>query len=161
MSTSLDERTRTAASADGLTQVRPRLDRRVMNGMRERANWFQLLRFGTVGASGYVVNLIVFWVVFNVAHTSPGIAATCAFIVALTNNFFWNRIWTFGATAGHAGFQAARFFTISVLAFLFSLGVLELLVHRAGVSAMLAQATALVLATPLNFLGNRWWSFRL
>ncbi len=45
------------------------------------------------------------------------------------NNFWLNRHWTFAARDGHAGFQAARFFTVSVVAFLFSLAVLELLVR--------------------------------
>ena len=56
------------------------------------------------------------------------VAATLAFVVAVTNNFWWNRHWTFGARGGHAGFQAARFFTVSVVAFLFAAAMLELLV---------------------------------
>ena len=43
-------------------------------------------------------------------------AAVGAFCVAVTNNFLWNRHWTFRATEGHAGFQAMRFFVISVAA---------------------------------------------
>ena len=81
-------------------------------------------------------------------------------MVAVTNNFFWNRHWTFDAGDGHAGFQAARFFAVSVAAFLFSLGMLELLVGGLGVPKVLAQAIAIVAATPLNFLGNKLWSFR-
>ena len=42
-------------------------------------------------------------------------AAVGAFCVAVTNNFFWNRHWTFRAGDGHAGFQAARFFAVSVV----------------------------------------------
>ena len=76
----------------------------------------------------------------------------------MTNNFWWNRHWTFGAREGHAGFQAARFFTVSVLAFLFSLGVLELL-STAACRRSRAQAIAIAAATPLNFLGNKMWSF--
>ena len=33
---------------------------RVRHGMRHTHNWLQLVRFGAVGASGYVVNLAVF-----------------------------------------------------------------------------------------------------
>ena len=51
---------------------------------------------------------------------TTSLAATCAFVVAVANNFWWNRHWTFGAADGHAGFQAARFFTVSVAAFLFA-----------------------------------------
>jgi putative flippase GtrA len=38
--------------------------------------------------------------------------------------------------------------------------VLEVLVSVAGVPEVPAQAVAIVCATPLNFLGNRLWSFR-
>ena len=129
--------------------------------MRYTHNWFQFARFGVVGASGYLVNLVVFWMLYNFAAFEPGVAATGAFTVALANNFFWNRTWTFSATEGHAGFQAMRSFAIAIMAFLVSLGILEVLINGFQVSALLAQATAVIFATPLNFLGNRMWSFRL
>ena len=88
-------------------------------------------------------------------------AATIAFGVAVMNNFWWNRHWTFGAREGHAGFQAARFFAVSVVAFLIQVSLLELLVTSAGMPKVLAQAVSLVLATPVNFIGNKLWSFRL
>jgi putative flippase GtrA len=79
----------------------------------------------------------------------------------VTNNFWWNRHWTFHARGGHAGFQAARFFTVSVAAFLFAALVLELLVSVAGLPELPSQAMAIVAATPLNFIGNKMWSFRI
>jgi putative flippase GtrA len=88
-------------------------------------------------------------------------AATIAFGVAVMNNFWWNRHWTFAARGGHAGFQAARFFTVSVIAFVIQLGLLELLISAAGLPKVLAQAISLILATPVNFVGNKMWSFRL
>lgn len=139
--------------------VRLPLRRRVAVGVRHRRNWWQFARFATVGASGYVVNLAVFWLAFGQAGAGHRGAATAAFLAGVTNNFFWNRHWTFKAGGGHAGFQAARFLAVSVLAFLLSLVALELLV-RAGVPELLAQATAIVCAMPVNFVGNRLWSFR-
>jgi putative flippase GtrA len=76
------------------------------------------------------------------------------------NNFWWNRHWTFAARGGHAGFQAARFFTVSVTAFIIQVAILELLVTSADMRKVMAQALSLVLATPVNFLGNKMWSFR-
>ena len=87
------------------------------------------------------------------------LAATVAFLVAVTNNFLLNRHWTFDARAGHAGFQAARFFTVSVCAFLLNLAVLRLLVAGVGLPEVPAQALAIVAATPLSFVGNKLWSF--
>jgi putative flippase GtrA len=126
--------------------------------LRNPRHWAQLLRFCVVGGSGYVVNLAVFFAFtqFGAGHRG---AAVAAFLVAVTNNFHWNRRWTFDARAGHAGFQAARFLAVSVAAFLFSLVALELLIS-AGVPELGAQAVAIVCATPLSFLGNRLWSFR-
>lgn len=134
---------------------------RVLAGLRHPANWLQLVRFATVGASGYVVNLAVFALALHGAGLDHRAAAVVAFLVAVANNFLWNRRWTFrDSRDGHAGFQAARFLVVSVAAFLFSLVVLEVLVVVAGVTAVAAQAIAIVTATPLNFLGNKLWSFR-
>ena len=132
---------------------------RVRAGMRRRHNWVQLVKFCAVGGSGYVVNLAVFALVFSALGWHHLVAATLAFVVAVTNNFYWNRHWTFSAREGHAGFQAARFFTVSVVAFLFAATVLELLVTQAGTPEIGAQAISVVAATPLNFVGNKMWSF--
>ncbi|MGI8624410.1 MAG: GtrA family protein [Solirubrobacteraceae bacterium] len=128
--------------------------------LRDPRAWLQLLRFSLVGASGYIVNLAVFDLVLR-GGGDHRTAATAAFVVAVTNNFLWNRRWTFAdARDAHAAFQAARFLAVSLAGFLFSLGVLELLVTDAGVPELTAQAVAIVSATPLSFLGNRLWSFR-
>ena len=137
----------------------PPVHHRVRHGLRRPHNWIQLVKFFAVGGSGYVVNLFVFWVAHEQAGFHYLASATCAFVVAVFNNFWWNRHWTFGAHDGHAGFQAARFFTVSVVAFFFALGVLTLLVSAAGVPELLAQAISIVVATPLNFVGNKMWSF--
>lgn len=83
-----------------------------------------------------------------------------AFLVSVLNNFWWNRHWTFDGREGHAGFQAARFFVVSLVAFVFSYAILVALVEGAGLQKVLAQAIAIVAATPLNFLGQKLWSFR-
>ena len=141
---------------------RPRLRgrARVDRALRTRANWSQLVRFATVGASGYVINLAVFAAVLHGAGLDKGIAATLAFGVALSNNFVWNRLWTFRASEVHAGFQAARFCVVSCAAFALNLVVLYTLVDGLGMAALPAQALAIAAATPLNFIGNKLWSFK-
>jgi putative flippase GtrA len=134
---------------------------RVRAGLRRPHNWLQLGKFCAVGASGYVVNLTVFAICFELLGMHHLAAATVAFVVAVTNNFWWNRHWTFRARSGRAGFQAARFFTVSVAAFLFAAIVLEVLVSLAGVPELAAQALSIIAATPLNFVGNKMWSFSL
>ena len=134
---------------------------RVRAGLRRPHNWLQLVKFCVVGGTGYLVNLTVFAVCVHVLDLHHLTAATAAFIVAVTNNFLWNRYWTFRVRRGHAGFQAARFFAVSIVAFLFAAAVLELLVSVVGVQELPAQAISIVAATPLNFIGNKMWSFSL
>jgi putative flippase GtrA len=129
--------------------------------MRKPHNWVQLGKFLLVGLSGYAVNLAVFTFSLEVLSVHHLAAATLAFAVAVMNNFWWNRHWTFAARDGHAGFQAARFFAVSVIAFLIQVTILELLISSAGMPKVAAQAISLVLATPVNFIGNKLWSFRL
>ena len=144
---------------ENVAQLKPGLSRaRVRAGLRRRANWEQLLKFCFVGASGYAVNLVVFSLVVLVlgVHYIP--AAICSFLVAVTNNYTWNRVWTFRQQRGHIGWQGMRFLVVSTLALGANLVVLTVLVAL-GLQEVLAQATAIVLVTPINFLGNKLWSF--
>ncbi|ADB54337.1 GtrA family protein [Conexibacter woesei] len=136
------------------------LHRRVRHGLRHPHNWFQLVRFGLVGASGYAVNLAVFTIAVHPLDIGYRVAAVLAFLVSVTNNFWWNRHWTFDGRGGHAGFQAARFFLVSIVAFAFNYAILVALVELADVPKVAAQAIAIAAATPLNFLGQKLWSFR-
>ena len=132
---------------------------RVGNALGRRSNWEQLAKFCVVGATGYVVNLAVYTILLNQAglHYIP--AAIGSFLVAVANNYALNRVWTFRVERGHVGAQGWRFLVVSTVSLLANLFVLHLLV-TAGVGEILAQATAIVLVTPLNFVGNKLWSFR-
>jgi putative flippase GtrA len=132
---------------------------RIGAAARRPATWLELIRFGLVGGSGYLINLAVFAVLtdnFRLQHT---VAAIGAFCVAVTNNFVLNRHWTFAAGDGHAGFQAMRFLATSVGALLINLVVLELLVSSAGLGLLTAQAIAVAIAMPFNFIANKLWTF--
>jgi putative flippase GtrA len=132
--------------------------RRIGRGTLKPGNWIQLFQFGLVGASGYVVNLAVFAVLNGPLNIHYIASAVLAFCVAVSNNFWWNRHWTFDAKHGHAGFQAARFFTVSVLALGVNLIALKLLVGS-GMSELPAQAISVAIAMPFNFIGNKLWTF--
>ena len=129
--------------------------------MRRQHNWVQLVKFCAVGASGYAVNLAVFTLAVKMFDLHHLVAATLAFVVAVTNNFMWNRHWTFAARSGRAGFQATRFFAVSVAAFVFAAALLELLVSGLGLPEVPSQALSIAAATPLSFIGNKMWSFAL
>jgi putative flippase GtrA len=135
------------------------LARRIHLGTRKPENWVQLFKFGVVGATGYVLNLLVFGLLNQGLGVNHLLAAVASFCVAVSNNFLLNRHWTFQATQGHAGFQAARFFAVSVMALGVNLALLYLLVDVASAPELPSQAIAVALAMPFNFLGNKLWTF--
>jgi putative flippase GtrA len=131
---------------------------RAVRALRRPANWMQLAKFGAVGATGYVVNLAVYTALLRGAGWHYAYAATASFLVAVTNNYLWNRVWTFRDQRGHVAHQGARFFVVALVAYGANLGILAALIAF-GLNKVLAQAIAIVLVTPLNFIGNKLWSF--
>jgi putative flippase GtrA len=131
---------------------------RIGAAARRPASWWQLVKFGLVGGVGYLINLAVFALLtgLDVHHV---IAAIGAFCVAVTNNFVMNRYWTFGPGEGPAHFQAARFFTVSLASLGLNILVLELLISHHLTGDLVAQAIAVAVAMPFNFLGNKLWAF--
>jgi dolichol-phosphate mannosyltransferase len=135
--------------------------RRVHLGTRKPGNWVQLFKFGVVGGSGYAINLVAFALLNGSADLGHISAAIGAFLVAVTNNFAWNRIWTFRAEAPglHPAHQGMRFLLVSLGGLLINLVVLELLISSAGLAELPSQAIAVAVAMPANFIGNKLWTF--
>jgi putative flippase GtrA len=68
---------------------------RLGTAARSPASWWQLLKFGLVGGSGYVINLAVLEALL--ASTSLGdlSAQAIAVAVAMPFNFLGNKLWAF------------------------------------------------------------------
>jgi dolichol-phosphate mannosyltransferase len=127
--------------------------------LRRSHNWVQLAKFCVVGLSGYVVNLAVFALLVHGFDINYLLAAVCSFLVAVTNNYIWNRLWTFRHMRGHAAYQGLQFLVVSTVALVGNLLFLTALVAL-GMPKVPAQALAIVLVTPWNFVANKLWSFR-
>lgn len=130
---------------------------RAAAALRSSHNWIQLAKFAVVGVSGYVINLGVYAALLGLgAHR----AATISFVVAAANNYWWNRIWTFRHQRGAFAYQGMRFFAVSVVAWLVNQFWLLVFLDLLGMGKITSQAIAIILVMPLNFLGNKLWSFR-
>jgi putative flippase GtrA len=132
-------------------------------GIAQRRGVRQFVKFGIVGASGFVVNLVIFTllqrVVPNHAATVPYlIIYSIAFLSGGVSNYFLNRAWTFKST-GHVAIEGVSFLGVSVLALLVALVVSQ------AVSPWLAHGhktwfVATVSAMFVNFFVNKYWTFR-
>ena len=132
---------------------------RAGRALSRRGNWEQLAKFCVVGATGYAVNLAVYAALVAGFGLHYLLAATGSFLVAVTSNYTWNRIWTFRGDRGHIAYQGLRFLVVSAAALGANIVILYILVQLWD-REVLPQAIAIVLVTPLNFIGNKLWSFR-
>ena len=116
------------------------------------------------GSDGTAPRKELYWALPDATGALPAgwhhlAAATVSFLVAVTSNYTWNRLWTFRGQRGHVAYQGIRFLIVAVCALAANLILLDLLVSF-GVEKVPAQAIAIILVTPLNFIGNKLWSFR-
>jgi putative flippase GtrA len=131
---------------------------RAGTALRDRRNWEQLGKFCAVGAVGYLINLAVYTVLLH-AGLHYLLAATGSFLVAVTSNYLLNRWWTFHDRRAGVARQGMQFFAVSVASLGANLLVLHILVTL-DTGKLVGQAVAIILVTPLNFVGNKLWSFR-
>ena len=89
------------------------------------------------------------------------LAAACSFLVAVDEQLL--RGTASGRSAaqrGHFAYQGLRFLVVSLRRARRRTFVLLALLVGSGSGKIAAQAIAIVLVTPLNFVGNKLWSFR-
>ena len=120
----------------------------------------QFIRFSLVGVINTLLHYLVFFVLFDRFGVFHLLASTLGFVVAVINSYLMNRYWTFQATGRGVYIEFARFFTVSVVALMVNLMCMALLVEWFGIYPPYAQLLAIVLTLIVNFLGNKYWSFR-
>ncbi len=118
-------------------------------------------KFGLVGLSGMLVDLLIFHFLLS-SGARLGSAHVASFVVATVTNFILNYRWTFSGDA-HADMKLSlrylRFLTVAVLALMMRGGVLVLLVQVLSISPMLAIFPAIVVTAGVNYLGSAFYVF--
>ncbi len=120
-------------------------------------------RFALIGAIGYGINLLVYTGLIH-SEVIYLVAACFAFLLANLTNYTLNRKFTFDLPV-KAPLKLwvkswLQFLSIGLIALVFNLAILATLVELFKVGAITAQALAIILATPMNYVGNRLWTFR-
>ena len=144
-------------------------------GLLER---YRYIKFGIVGASGTVVNLVVLHLgheyLFNhleAAYNKPYFSLALAIAVATLNNFTWNRLWTWSdrvktleaeeaqpVSLRLLGLEFGQYITAS--AFGSGLQYVLTLLLSGSMDYRVANIIAIVAASVSNFLANDRWTFK-
>jgi putative flippase GtrA len=123
----------------------------------------QFVKFGIVGASGFVVNLIVFTVLQRVVPNHEralqyDVIYSLAYLAGGISNYYLNRIWTF-RSSGHAVKEGAQFLTVSVVSLFVGLGVSALVAPMFG-HGHRTWFIGTVAGIFVNFFVNKYWTFK-
>ena len=128
------------------------------------SSWLTILlrfiRFGIVGASGMVVDFGVTWLCKEKLHWNKYISNSLGFILAATNNYVWNRLWTFQSTSDAVAREYTLFFIIALIGLGLNNGIIYLLHERLHLNFYLSKLIAIGCVTIWNFVMHYVFTFR-
>ncbi|MBK6649723.1 MAG: GtrA family protein [Betaproteobacteria bacterium] len=152
----------------------------VSDKIRQLVQWafgFRYIKFGIVGASGTVVNMVVLYLAQEFVFASIAaprqrlyVSLAVAILVATINNFSWNRIWTWAdrradlATCDanvrpkSIGSLFLRYCLASWMGMALQYGLTLWFAHF--MHYLVANVLAIVVASVSNFLANDRWTFK-
>lgn len=134
-----------------------------MRKVSQRRGLRQFVKFGIVGASGFLVNLIAFTLLQRVVphHTRPlqyDAIYSVSFLAGGVSNYYFNRTWTF-RSSGHAVREGTKFLSVSALALVVGLVVSALVSPFLG-HGHKTWFVANVSGIFVNFFLNKYWTFK-
>lgn len=120
----------------------------------------KLIKFGVVGCSGMVVDFGVTWLCKEKLKWNKYVSNSLGFVLAATNNYIWNRLWTF-----HSGSEAvSREYGSFLLIALIGLGLNNLIIYllhdRCKWNFYVSKICAIACVTLWNFFMNYFFTFQ-
>lgn len=118
----------------------------------------QFIKFSLVGFSNTVISLFVYYVLLWL-KCNYLIANAMSWIISVFNGFYWNNKYVF---KNENTWLKALIRTYISYGFSFILGniLLIVLIEFFKVSEIIAPLIILVITIPLNFLMNKFWTFK-
>lgn len=122
-------------------------------------NWHQLWRYAIVGLVSAIIDFTILYLLTDKVGFYYLWSATISFIIAASLNYYFNKTWTF-KVGGNLVKQASIFLLIAGNGVLFNNLIMYLLVEYAAWWYIYAKIMALAIVTTMNFLGNKYFTFK-
>jgi len=120
----------------------------------------QFFKFGIVGILNTLITAFVIWLLLKVFHCSNYVSNIIGYLAGLINSFIWNRKWTF-ESHGKISVTVFKFIITFVISYLLQLGGLHLLLQYTAIDNYVCQLIAMVIYTIINFLLNKYYTFKI
>jgi putative flippase GtrA len=120
----------------------------------------KIIKFGLVGFTGIIIDFAITFLLKEKIKIQKYFANSIGFIVAATNNYFLNRIWTFNSHDPLIGLQYTKFIIISIT----GLGINNLVIWLLNdkilkINFYFAKVVAIIIVFFWNFTLNYLYTF--
>ncbi len=122
-------------------------------------NWHQLWRYASVGLISAVIDFGILYLLTDKLGLHYLVSATISFIIAASLNYYLNKTWTFKVGGGLVK-QAGIFLLIAGNGVILNNIIMYLLVEHGSWWYIYAKVIAIGIVTIINFLGNKYLTFR-
>jgi len=119
----------------------------------------QFIKFGIVGASSTIVDFAILNLLVLIFHLNVYLSATISFILAITNGFIWNRLWTF-KSEGSKTLEYGKFMFVNIIGLGINLAIMFVLIQYFNLWYNFAKAAATAIVMFWNFYGSKKWVFK-
>ncbi len=120
----------------------------------------QFIKFSLVGAVNSLVHFCIFIMLYRGAMMHYLASSVIGYCAGTVNSYIFNRRWTFSSRQEKMKREFGKFVLVNVLALLVNVGSLRFFKESLGLSAEAGQICAIGLSLVINFLGNRYWTFK-
>lgn len=120
----------------------------------------KLVKFCVVGFSGMIVDFGVTWLCKEKLRWNKYLSNSLGFILAASNNYLWNRLWTFSSVDSNITRQWSSFLLISIIGLGLNNLIIFLLHGKLHLNFYLSKIIAIVCVTLWNFSMNYLFTFR-
>lgn len=124
------------------------------------AEIFKFFRYGVVGTLGTLIDVVTLFILVEFLHFNLFTAVTLSFILAATNNFIWNKIWTFKNKNLNYHHQYIKFILVSLVGLALTLILMFVLNKVFQIFYLVAKLITSLIVLIWNYLGNRNWTFK-
>lgn len=118
-------------------------------------------KYAIVGITGTFIDLAALYLLVEYGRMEVITASVISFLLAVVNNFILNKAWTFQNKSTNYRKLFIKFLIVSIVGLLLTIVCMYILVHMAKIWYMFAKAITSIIVLTWNFLGNKFWTFRI
>lgn len=118
-------------------------------------------KYSIVGVIGTFLDLAALYLLVEYGRMEVIPASVVSFLLAVVNNFIFNKIWTFQNKSTNYRKLFIKFLIVSIVGLLLTITCMYIFVNLIKIWYMFAKALTSLVVLIWNFLGNKFWTFRI